>query len=298
MPNETILGGAPFNFAYRVNTLGDNGFMVSRLGNDELGKKAFTQIQHLGLDPAFIQWDNHWSTGTVKVSLDENNNPDYVIIPDVAYDYVELTPALLDVVESADCLGFGTLAQRNETSRRTLEKLLEHGAHALKFLDINLRKNCYNLNTVNSSLQAATVLKLNEDEVWQLRKLLKLNFQTLPQFCEIMLEEWALDCCVITLAEKGAFAASNQGKQVYEPGYHINKVDSLGAGDAFSAGFIHKLLRQKSLKAACQFGNILGALIATTPGATTSIPSERIDQMLNQPPERLMAKEFETYLTE
>ena len=77
LPSCTVLGGAPFNFAYRVNSLGDTGLMVSRLGRDELGEKAFEQISRLGLETTYIQWDERLPTGTVQVSFDEQNNPDY-----------------------------------------------------------------------------------------------------------------------------------------------------------------------------------------------------------------------------
>ena len=88
LPSCTVLGGAPFNFIYRVNSLGDTGLMISRLGRDELGRKAHEQIIQSGLDTRSIQWDDELPTGTVQVSFDEQNNPDYFIVPDVAYDRI------------------------------------------------------------------------------------------------------------------------------------------------------------------------------------------------------------------
>ncbi|MHC4626530.1 MAG: PfkB family carbohydrate kinase, partial [Planctomycetota bacterium] len=96
LPSCTVLGGAPFNFIYRVNSLGDTGLMISRLGRDELGRKAHQQIIESGIDTRFIQWDDELPTGTVEVSFDEQNNPDYFIGPDVAYDRVEITEELID----------------------------------------------------------------------------------------------------------------------------------------------------------------------------------------------------------
>lgn len=282
LPSCTVLGGAPFNFVYRVNSLGDTGLMVSRLGRDELGRKAFDQVAQLGLDTTYIQWDVQLSTGTVQVSFDEENKPDYVIVPTVAYDQIELTDALVEAVLTADCLCFGTLVQRANTSRKTIEKLLERADHCIKFLDINLRKDCYNQETIRFSLQKANVLKLNEDEVHHLGLILNFSSQNIPKFCEQILDKWSLKYCVVTLGEKGAFAISSSSEKVYVPGYKVELADSIGSGDAFSAGFVYKLLRGTSIEQAARFGNILGALVATKEGATAPVTLDRIDLFANQ----------------
>ena len=233
LPSCTVLGGAPFNFVYRVNSLGDMGLMVSRIGRDELGRKAFDQVIQLGLDTTYIQWDEYLPTGTVQVSFDEDNNPDFVIVPKVAYDQIKLTGTLVEAASTADCLCFGTLSQRSEKTRKTIEQLLERADKSLKFLDINLRKDCYNPETVSFSLRKADILKLNEDEVHQLGRMLGLPQQSIPKFCEEMLDKWSLEHCVVTLGEKGAFAMSTEGKKVYVPGYRVKVADSIGSGDAF-----------------------------------------------------------------
>ncbi len=282
LPSCTVLGGAPFNFAYRVNALGDTGLMVSRLGCDELGQKAFEQVVQLGLDTTYIQWDDHLPTGTVQVSFGEDNKPDYVIVPEVAYDQIELTDTLVDAVSTADCLCFGTLSQRSEESRKTIKQLLEGAVQSLKLLDINLRKDCYTLETVEFSLQKADVLKLNEDEAYHLGRMLSISKRSIPGFCEQMLTKWSLEHCIVTLGEKGAFAMSGGGERVYVPGYKIKLADSIGSGDAFSAGFVNKLLRGMSISQAVRFGNVLGALVATKEGATCPVALDEINEFNNQ----------------
>ena len=296
LPSCTVLGGAPFNFAYRANSLGDMSLMISRLGRDELGRKAHDQIVRLGLDTRFIQWDEKLPTGTVEVSFDEQNNPDYFITPQVAYDQIELTDALVGVASTADCLCFGTLSQRLGRSGKTIEQLLNGASKSLKLLDINLRKDCYNLEIVTFSLQEADNLKLNEDEAGQLGLMLGIRLQSIPQFCEEMLDRWSLRHCVVTLGEKGAFAMSTQGDKVYVSGYKISLVDSLGAGDAFTAGFLHYVLQQRSLAEACRFGNILGAIVCTQKGATQPVTLEQIDTFANKDIERIVDRRFEDFL--
>ncbi len=296
LPSCTILGGAPFNFVYRVNSLGDTGLMISRLGRDELGRKAFDQVVQLGLDTAYIQWDEDLPTGTVQVSFDENNNPDFVIVPHVAYDKIELTLTLVEAVSTADCLCFGTLSQRAETSHKTIEQLLERADQSLKFLDINLRKDCYNPEKVGFSLKKADILKLNEDEVHQLGLMLSISSQNIPEFCEQILNKWSLKHCVVTLGEKGAFAMSASNEKVYVPGYKVELADSIGSGDAFSAGFVYKLLRGTPIEQAARFGNVLGALVATKKGATSPVTLDEINEFNNLNFERDIYPDLEGFI--
>ncbi|MBW8039741.1 MAG: carbohydrate kinase [Planctomycetes bacterium] len=296
LPSCTVLGGAPFNFVYRVNSLGDTGLMVSRLGRDEFGREAFDQVGQLGLDTTHIQWDEHLPTGTVEVIFDEDNNPDYLIVPQVAYDRIELTDKLIDAASTADCLCFGTLSQRSEESRKTIEQLLERADQSLKLLDINLRKDCYSLETIRFSLQKADVLKLNEDEAHQLGWILGVSHNNILEFCEEILTKWSLEHCVVTLGEKGAFAMSAGGEKVYVPGYRVKLADSIGSGDAFSAGFVNKLLRGTSINQAARFGNVLGALVATKEGATSPVTLDEIGLFHNQNFERDIYPDLEEFI--
>ena len=295
LPTDIILGGAPFNFVYRVNTVGDRGLIISRLGCDELGNKAFDEVVTLGLNTAYIQWDDEYPTGTVQVSFYDNNSPDYVIIPGVAYDYMEMKDELTDIAFSADCIYFGTLIQRTEKSQNTLEQFLDVSSHSLKFLDINLRKKCYSKETVVFSLDRANVLKLNEDEAFMLSGILKLPRTDIPGFCEIMTEAWSLRYCLVTLAEKGAFVFSDNGDAVYTPGYKVKDIDSLGSGDAFSAGFVHTILNGGTPREACELGNILGALVASKKGATATISQDEIGRMKHVKIERTIHQELERF---
>jgi fructokinase len=293
LPFCTVLGGAPFNFTYRVNTHGDTGLLVSRLGRDELGAEAHDKVVSLGLDTALLQWDDDAPTGTVQVSFDVQNNPDYVIVPGVAYDRITLTEALRAAAAGADCLCFGTLAQRCEPSRTTLAELLQRASGALKLLDINLRKDCYDRDSVTFSLGSASVLKLNEDEAHEVGEMLGIGHRTLTDFCRAITEKWNLRYCLVTLGGQGAFGVSADGEQTYAAGYKVELVDSLGSGDAFSAGFVHKILRGAPLAEAVAFGNVLGAIVATQTGATASIEDGDIEAFRRRQIERTIHSEFE-----
>ena len=292
LPDKTILGGAPFNFIHRINSLGDRGLIISRLGSDEQGRKAYEAVESLGLETEFIQWDKHHSTGTVKVSFDETYNPDYVIIPEVAYDYIEQTDSMAKIASTADCICFGTLIQRAEKSRNTLEQLLEKSSHSLKIFDINLRKKCFSKETIEFSLDKTDILKLNEDEARILSHMLELHETDIPRLCKIMAEKWSLRYCIVTFGDKGALVFSDKGQAVYEPGYKVNYVDSVGSGDAFTAGFVHAILNGESLQEACKLGNILGALVASKKGGTAAVHANEIERMRDSGIERTIYPDF------
>jgi fructokinase len=278
-PSGPVLGGAPCNLAYRLHSLGDRAVIVTRLGRDEYGARALEQLTALGMESTHIQMDDGHPTGTVQVTLDDKGNPDFHIVPAVAYDFIDVTDDLLELAATAECFCFGTLAQRSPASRLSLQRLLEVTAKCVKFLDVNLRKDCFFKETLSESLKRANVLKMNLQEAHYLAELFEFALSSLPDFCAEMIEEWSLSCCVVTLGEHGAFAASAKEK-VYVPGYEINVKDTCGSGDAFSAGFIHKYLRRGTLADCCQLGNALGSMVAMQTGATTPITLDEVRRFL------------------
>ena len=285
LPTGAVLGGAPLNFAYRVNSLGQRSIIVSRLGKDNLGEKAREQIASLGMEDTCLQWDDTYPTGTVKIYLDEDKNPDYTITENVAYDYIEFDQNLESIIESADCLCFGTLAQRNPVSQRTLRSLLTKFSGKFVVLDINLRKNCYSNETLKSSLEQANILKLNDEELARLAALLELQGDSAADQAEHLLKFANLEYCVVTLGNRGAFTVSNRGEKIYSPGYKVKLVDPCGSGDGFTAGFIHALMEGESLTQACRLGNAIGAMVARQEGATQPLSfQDAIDFMeVNRP---------------
>jgi len=279
LPDASVLGGAPFNFTYRINSLDNEGVIISAIGKDTLGEKALKTISELQISDRYIQINPGYPTGTVNVFFDEFKNPDYEIIKDVAYDFVTFCENLERLILQVDCICFGTLAQRNSVSKHTLQKLLQHFKGKYRFYDLNLRKDCYSTEIIISSLKNADILKLNKQEANKLNDLLKLNKNGLAEICMELINSYQLQYCVITLEECGSLAVSVSGEVVYNPGFKIKLIDPLGAGDAFSAGFVDALLRGKSLKEASESGNRLGALIATKKGATQKITQGELNNI-------------------
>lgn len=280
LPSGPVLGGAPFNFVYRVNSLGYRGVMLSRVGADAYGEQALAQMRNLGIGTDGIQQTSDYPTGTVNVFLDDKGTPDFTILPNVAYDYIQATSAMTEALRNADCVCFGTVAQRSAVSRKTLAHVLENfsGQHIL--YDINLRKDCYTEDVIRSSLAHSTILKLNEHEVPVVAKLYDVADAPIAEFVNALFPKTELEYCLVTLGEHGAFAASRGGEHVSEPAYRVNLVDTCGSGDACTAGFLYGLLEEKPLREACRFGNALGAMVAEQSGATQPISFQELTQFM------------------
>ena len=279
LPDASLLGGAPFNFTYRINSLGNEGLMISAIGKDTLGEKALKTISELQISDRYIQRNPGYPTGTVNVFFDEFKNPDYEIIRDVAYDFVTFNENLEKLILQVDCICFGTLAQRNSVSKNTLQRLLQHFNGKYRFYDLNLRKDCYSTENIITSLKNTDILKLNKQEANKLNSLLQLDKNGLVEICTELINFYQLQYCVTTLEEYGSLAVSSSGEVVYNPGFKVKLTDPLGAGDAFSAGFLDALLRGKSLKEASEAGNQLGALVATQQGATQKITQDELNNI-------------------
>jgi len=275
LPTGAVLGGAPLNLAYRANAMGDHGIIATRLGQDDFGRRALQEITSLKMETRYIQWDEQRPTGTVQVTLDERGNPDYFIVPNVAYDSIEMSDDLLAIVRQCDCFCYGTLTQRSPITRRTLFELLEAATGAVRFLDINLRKDCFTRESVVDSLSKAQIVKLNAQELGVVCAMLDISHPTIEVSCDELMERFSLTHCLVTLGEAGVFAISSENETACVPGYKVVVVDTCGAGDALSAGFIHQFLRGRSLAECCATGNALGAMVAMQEGATKPItPAE------------------------
>ncbi|MGV8095664.1 MAG: carbohydrate kinase [Mangrovibacterium sp.] len=287
LPTGKVLGGATTNFIFRVNLFGDNAFLISRIGNDENGQEALEKLNELGLAVHYVQKDPKYPTGTVPVVLDERGVPDFTIIQDVAYDHIVLTGDMIYTASLSDCIYFGTLSQRMEQSRNTFYTILNEAPKAVKFLDINLRKECYSARTITESLNAADILKINDEELFLLKGMDNLSGNSLQELSHKLIIKYHLKLTLVTLGEKGAFVLTNAGEYFYDPGYRINVIDTVGAGDACSAGFMHYYLNQHSPEESLRFGNATGALVAATKGGTETITKEDVIRFMQEKHERI-----------
>jgi fructokinase len=275
-----MLGGAPANLVFRVDMLGDEGYLLSRVGNDDAGKEALQMLKKMNVTDQYVQIDPVFPTGMAHVKVGYEGRPDYLIESDLAFDHIEITPNTIDLVKNADCICFGTLVQRYDVSRKTLKDLLDEVPSTLKYLDLKLRKNCYSTEVIETSLRIANILRVKESELYLLKNELGLFEYESQSLAQELISEYNLDIVLVTQSKEGAFGIDKDGNFHKDAGYVIDLVDTVGSGAAFSAGFLHLYLEEKDLEAALQFGNAAGALTAETHGATIPISKRQIIELM------------------
>ncbi len=264
--DKKFLGGAPANFAAHISQSGHIGMVLSRVGDDDLGKEVLTQSGTFKLDVSGLQIDNEFPTGTVQVSLDSQGVPHFQCSQNVAFDHLVFDEKWETIAPKLDAVLFGTLAQRRPDSFIAIQKFLDKAVNAVKVFDINLRGwNNESQKIVENSLQKANIIKLNEDELAQLKAIYGKGKEDIAFIREILVK-YNIEMAAVTLGAKGCFIVTKDDYAVH-PGYNVKVVDTTGSGDAFAAGFLIKYLAKASLENIAEYGNRLGAYVATQKGA-------------------------------
>ncbi len=268
-PQGKYLGGAPANFAYHISALGHKGIVASRIGKDTLGKEIIDAVATLGLTREYIQIDSNHPTGTVDVKVDSDGHPEYTITENVAWDFFELDEKWKILAEKADAVCFGSLAQRSSESRKTIIEFLRHtGKEAVRIFDINLRQNFYSTEIIAESLKLSSIAKLNDEELPILIDLLGYqNKKSEEELCRLLIEKYGLALVSLTKGESGSLLL-NEREMVRHPGCRVTVVDTVGAGDAFTAALAIQYLKGSSLERISEAANKLGSWVASQAGAT------------------------------
>ncbi len=279
-PDARLPGGAPANVAFQASQLGLTGVVASRVGRDALGDELLQFLTAKSLDTSLIQRDSERPTGQVTVDLSDEGHPEYVIHEDVAWDFIEPQPALLDAAQRAAAVCFGTLAQRSPISRETIHAALSACLDGcLIVYDVNLRQKWYQREWIERSLYRATIAKLNGEEAGILSRLLEIGIGgepgpgELPEFAAAVCRQFDVALVCITRAEQGCLLVTAD-ETVDVPGRRVDVVDAVGAGDAFSAALIASRLWDWPLKQTAEFANAVGGLVATRSGAMPSVRKE------------------------
>jgi fructokinase len=282
LPSGARLGGAPANFAVFCARLGNRSVLVSSLGNDDYGNAARSMLVQPNLDLTQLQFNKTYPTGTVEVTFSANNQPSYNISRGVAWDFIQLTPGLLATVRAADAICFETLPQRHEVSRSTIRSMVEAAtADCVRVCDINIRMPDCTPEVVRWSVSHADIIKVSEEELpltFSFLGGLGLSTEQLtPEAASRALLENFPDCKLVatTLGAEGSMVTTREGT-FRHPGFPIKLVDTVGAGDAFTAGLLHACLRGASPLVMAKIGNLCGSYVAGQQGATPALSAELI----------------------
>ncbi|HEX5538739.1 MAG TPA: carbohydrate kinase [Methylophilaceae bacterium] len=238
-PDGNVLGGAPFNVARHLRALGLYPVLISRTGNDELRDNVIRTMTDFDMDTTGIQSDPLHPTGQVAVHIDENQHR-FEILDNQAYDFIH--PAISRLVGMSvqpELVYFGTLAQRHGVSRRALSALLR-SLNRPSILDLNLRKPWYDTQILNRSLERADIVKMSNEELATLAKTLRLRGTNEKSQAAALIRKYQLDRVLVTCGKRGAWVIDREGMQAedHSAGEAVELVDTVGAGDAFTAVFM------------------------------------------------------------
>lgn len=267
LPGGRQLGGAPANFAYHACALGAEARLISRVGNDPLGREALSQLAGLGIPTDCIQVDDTLPTGTVSVEVAADGQPHYQIHENVAWDALRGEPASRRAIVGADAVCFGSLAQRREPSRSTIHALVAASpASALRIFDINLRQHYYSRELIEKSLALANVLKVNDAELPRLAEMFYLAGDVRSQILQLA-QNHRLHCIACTRGGHGSLLYS-EDRWSEHPGIPAKVVDTVGAGDSFTAAMTLGLLAGWDLDRINAHANEVAAYVCAFAGAT------------------------------
>ncbi len=272
LPTGRVLGGAPANVAFHAAGLGARGAVASCVGDDSLGGEILARLDAAGVDRRAVAVDPVHPTGTVTVELDAAGKPTFIIHQDVAWDFLPASEEVLGVVGTADAVCFGSLAQRGEVSRQTIAQCLAATGAALRIFDINLRQHYYSGEIISACLDSANVLKLNDEELPVVAELLGLA-QDPSVAVAALVERFSLRLVALTCGERGSQLVTAD-ETSSRPASQVAVVDSIGAGDAFTAVVALGMLAGLPLSAIHERAERVAGYVCTQAGATPALPDE------------------------
>ncbi|MGH9510811.1 MAG: PfkB family carbohydrate kinase [Terriglobales bacterium] len=281
LPAGKQLGGAPANFAHAAALLGDEGIVASRIGTDGLGDELISKLAEVSLSNDNLQRDSTHSTGAVKVSLDPKGQATFEIVQAVAWDFLEWTPNWHILAQRADAVCFGSLAQRAPQSRDTIRRFLSAmRSDSIRVFDVNLRQTFFSAEVLNESLKLANVAKLNDAELPVVANVLGLQHGNVQSTARKLLDCYELDLLCVTKGESGSLMISAAQSDDH-PGFKVQVADTVGAGDAFTAGLVHQYLRKASISEINDLANRLGAWVSSQRGGMPT-PSGNLKDILSR----------------
>jgi fructokinase len=278
LPEGRKIGGAPANFTYHVSQFGLDAVAVSAVGDDELGAEIRHTFEEKDLQTQLATVP--YPTGTVAVTLDAKGIPHYEICEGVAWDNIPFSPELEALARNTIAVCYGTLAQRNSVSRKTIESLIAAmPADGIKICDINLRGTFYNKEILESSMRACDILKINDEEIDEVSRLLGAEFPTQRMAALNLMSRYEIDILILTCGTNGSYIYSMDGTESFLPTPKVKVADTVGAGDSFTGAFIAALLCGKDIKKAHALAVEVSAYVCTQNGAMPELPDEIIDKL-------------------
>lgn len=276
---ERKLGGAPANFVYHATQFGLSGYVISAVGQDELGDEALALLRKQGLQLCVSRVAQ--PTGMVKVTVDASGQPEYEIALGSAWDNIPLTAEAMALAGSCKALCLGSLCQRSDVSRRTVEAILgivSSRKDCMVVFDVNLRQHYYSLEVLDSTLRKSTLLKINDEEILVMRDLMGKADLDEAAFCRFLIKEYGLMMLILTMGSKGSRVYTME-EMYEEPSIKVDVKSTVGAGDAFTGAFVAALLKGADIAKAQKVATRAAAWVCGFDGAMPVLPDEIISAL-------------------
>ena len=263
LPSGKALGGAPANFAYHAMRLGEEGWAVSAVGDDALGREILDIVASKKLKNLIALSDK--PTGTVEVELDSRGVPSYNIMEDVAWDNIPFTPEMEGLAKRADAVCYGSLVQRMKSRESVLRFVRAMRPEALKVFDINLRQHYYDREILEESLKLADILKINDEEIRIVAGMFGLGDDDAAA-CRSLIADYGLKLVILTRGAEGSEVVTAD-EVIPQAVGHVDVVDTVGAGDAVTAAFVGAYLRGDPLADAQRLATETASYVCSRKGA-------------------------------
>ncbi len=265
---QLCIGGAPFNVAAHAHRIGvEDAYLFTAVGDDALGRATVDTMKSQGIRTDFVNTVTA-PTCVVKALIGDSQNARFLIPECTPFDLIPADDESLQLIKDLefDCLYFGTIAQRSPTTRKSLRQVIATGRFKHVFLDVNLRMSFVDKEVLEYSLASASIVKVNERELQTMKELFGLQEQGYGLLAQRFRRDFGIHWMCITCGPRGAYV-STEDTFGFCPAYAVEVVDTVGAGDAFSAAMISSLESGTSPEAACDFACKAGALVASRRGA-------------------------------
>ena len=278
LPGGKVLGGAPANFACHCSQLGAKSHVISAIGKDDPGCEILEDVEMLGIRSDFLFIEERFPTSTVTVKLDAKGHPEYTIHENVAWDHIPEDQGAIGLMAGADAVCFGSLAQRSPVSRKSIQSYLSAApGDCLRVFDVNLRQHYYSKELIEESLGFADVLKLNDEELVILSDLFALEGDE-NALIRSFQQTYNLKLVALTKGGDGSTLYHGTERSDYRAD-EVNAVDTVGAGDSFTAAMVMTFLKGMYLKDIHRIASEISAYVCTQNGATPAIPSDLISEL-------------------
>ena len=278
-PDKKVLGGTSLNVAVQVHQLlapmDGRGVLLSRIGNDELGRRLQEEFCERGLPLEYVQMDEDHPTGKVLVSFEEGA-PKFDILVNTAWDLLQFTEHEAALARECHAVSFGSMSQRHPVAHKSTQSFLAEAKDALKIFDVNLRMDLFNAEILDEGCRVTNLVKLNDEEIDTVAGLLDLPPGDARSRAETIRVKYDLDAVIFTRGKRGTAASTADGWVEGAPTSFplTENADSVGAGDACTAALLTARLLGRDWQATLDIANRHGAFVASQPGATPLLPGE------------------------